>query len=432
MKRARFPQQWQQVMNGRQAGADTPCVESPMDFESFFQSELASLRAEGRYRVFADLERIAGRFPRATLHGAKGRREVTVWCSNDYLGMGQHPVVLEAMHEALDKSGAGAGGTRNIAGTNHYHVLIEQELAELHGKEAALLFNSGYMSNWAALGTIAARIPGCIVVSDALNHASMIEGVRHSRAGKAIFAHNDPADLRRKLAAMDRAAPKLVIFESVYSMDGDIAPIGELVEIAHEFGALTYIDEVHSVGLYGPQGAGVAARDGVSQKIDVIEGTLGKAYGVLGGFIAGSAAMCDFVRSFSSGFIFSTALPPVIAAGALASIRHLRQSDAERIAHQARVAETRAALDAAGIPHIANASHIVPVMVGDAALCKQLSDMLIERFDIYVQPINYPTVPRGTERLRITPTPLHDSDDIAHLVRALSEIWSMIGLKRAA
>jgi 5-aminolevulinate synthase len=403
-----------------------------MNFEKFFKGELSALRSEGRYRVFADLERMAGRFPRALMHTAKGRREVTVWCSNDYLGMGQHPVVLEAMHEALDKCGAGAGGTRNIAGTNHYHVLIEQELAELHGKEAALLFNSGYMSNWAALGTIAARIPGCIVVSDALNHASMIEGVRHSRAEKAIFAHNDPTDLKKKLAGLDPKAPKLVIFESVYSMDGDMAPIGELVEIAESHGALTYIDEVHSVGLYGPQGAGVAARDGVAHRLDVIEGTLGKAYGVLGGFIAGSAALCDYVRSFSSGFIFSTALPPVIAAGALASIRHLRHSDVERQQHQARVAEVRAALDAAGIPHMANPSHIVPVMVGDAALCKQLSDMLIERFDIYVQPINYPTVPRGTERLRITPTPLHTSEDIAHLVKALSDIWSSIGLARAA
>ncbi|MGL4727277.1 MAG: 5-aminolevulinate synthase [Bosea sp. (in: a-proteobacteria)] len=403
-----------------------------MNFDAFFKSELSVLRSEGRYRVFADLERIAGQFPRALYHGPKGRREVTVWCSNDYLGMGQHPVVLEAMHEALDKCGAGAGGTRNIAGTNHYHVLIEQELAELHGKEAALLFNSGYMSNWAALGTIAARIPGCIVVSDAQNHASMIEGVRHSRAEKAIFAHNDPADLKKKLAGLDAKAPKLVIFESVYSMDGDIAPIGELVEIAESFGALTYIDEVHSVGLYGPQGAGVAARDGISHRLDVIEGTLGKAYGVLGGFIAGSAAMCDYVRSFSSGFIFSTALPPVIAAGALASVRHLRGSDTERVQHQARVRELRAALDQAGIPHITNASHIVPVLVGNASLCKQLSDMLLERFDAYVQPINYPTVPRGSERLRITPTPLHTSADIAHLVQGLSEIWSRIGLKRAA
>ena len=403
-----------------------------MNFEKYFRHELAALRLEGRYRVFADLERQAGNFPRATYHGASGPRDVTVWCSNDYLGMGQNPEVVAAMHDALESCGAGAGGTRNIAGTNHYHVLLEKELADLHGKEAALLFNSGYMSNWAALGTLASRIPGCVVVSDALNHASMIEGVRHSRAKKAIFAHNDPADLRRQLEKLDPEAPKLVIFESVYSMDGDMAPIKELIDIAEEFGALTYIDEVHSVGLYGPRGAGVAARDGVADRIDVIEGTLGKAFGVLGGYIAGSAALCDFVRSFASGFIFSTALPPAIAAGALASIRYLKRSNIEREQHQARVGEVRAALDQAGIPHMMNPSHIVPVMVGDAALCKRLSDDLLNQFDIYVQPINYPTVPPGTERLRITPTPLHSAQDVAHLVEALSSIWGTIGLRRAA
>lgn len=403
-----------------------------MNFQKFFRQELGALRLEGRYRVFADLERQAGRFPRATYHGADGARDVTVWCSNDYLGMGQNPQVLDAMHEALTTCGAGAGGTRNIAGTNHYHVLLERELADLHGKEAALLFNSGYMSNWAALGTLASRIPDCVVVSDALNHASMIEGVRHSRAKKAIFAHNDPDDLRRQLQKLDAKAPKMVIFESVYSMDGDIAPIAELVAVAEEFGALTYIDEVHSVGLYGPRGAGVAARDGVADRIDVIEGTLGKAFGVLGGYIAGSTALCDYVRSFASGFIFSTALPPAIAAGALASIRYLKNSDVERQQHQARVCEVRSALDEAGIPHMMNPSHIVPVMVGDAALCKRLSDDLLQQFDIYVQPINYPTVPRGTERLRITPTPLHSSADVGHLTEALSSIWGMIGLRRAA
>lgn len=403
-----------------------------MDFEAFFRQEIAGLVHEGRYRVFADLERKRGAFPRAIHHGPKGPREVTVWCSNDYLGMGQHPAVLSAMHQAIDYCGAGAGGTRNIAGTNHYHVLIEKELAALHGKEAALLFNSGYMANWAAISTIAARLPECVILSDSLNHASMIEGMRHSRARKIIFHHNDPDDLRRHLAGLDAATPKFVLFESVYSMDGDIAPVAEIVEVAEEFGALTYIDEVHSVGLYGPGGAGIAARDGVADRIDIIEGTLGKAFGVLGGYIAGSAAMCDFVRSNASGFIFSTALPPAIAAGALASIRHLRHSDQERAQHQQRVAEVRAALDRAGIPHLANPSHIVPVMVGDATLCKKLSDELIAQFDIYVQPINFPTVPRGTERLRITPTPLHSSADVAHLVEALSVIWRQVGLKQAA
>jgi 5-aminolevulinate synthase len=399
-------------------------------FEQFFKGELDTLHTEGRYRVFNEIERQVGRFPLATMRGANGSREVTVWCSNDYLGMGQHPSVLSAMHTAVDAFGAGAGGTRNIAGTNSQHNLLERELASLHGKEAALLFNSGYMSNWAALGTIAARVPDCVVVSDSLNHASMIEGVRHSRAEKAIFAHNDPDDLRRQLRKIDPSKPKLVMFESVYSMDGDIAPIEELVDAAEEYGAMTYIDEVHSVGLYGPGGAGVSARDGVADRIDIIEGTLGKAVGVLGGYIAGTAAMCDFVRSYASGFIFSTALPPAIAAGALASIQHLRNSDIERQQHQLRVRQVRSALDAAGIPHLMNPSHIVPVMVGNAALCKQISDTLLSRFNIYVQPINYPTVPRGKERLRITPTPLHSQHDIASLAMALSEIWDSVGLPR--
>jgi 5-aminolevulinate synthase len=400
-----------------------------MNFDQFFKRQLETLHREGRYRVFNEIERKAGRFPLATMHTATGSRDVTVWCSNDYLGMGQNPSVLKAMHDALDSFGAGAGGTRNIAGTNSQHNALERELADLHGKEAALLFNSGYMSNWAALGTIAANIPNCVVLSDSLNHASMIEGVRHSRAAKAIFAHNDPDDLRRQLRKLDRSVPKLVMFESVYSMDGDIAPLEELVEISESYGAMTYIDEVHSVGLYGPEGAGIAARDGIADRIDLIEGTLGKAYGVLGGYIAGSAALCDFVRSFSSGFIFSTALPPAIAAGALASIRHLRASDTERQQHQLRVRQVRTALDAAGIPHLMNPSHIVPVMVGDAALCKRISDTLLQRFNIYVQPINYPTVPRGKERLRITPTPLHSQHDIAALVMALSEIWASTGLR---
>ena len=403
-----------------------------MDFENFFRRELDGLHSEGRYRVFADLERQAGRFPIATYHGQSGPRDVTVWCSNDYLGMGQHPKVLSAMHEALDGSGAGAGGTRNIGGTNHYHVLLERELADLHGKEAALIFNSGYVSNWASLSTLASRIPGCIVLTDGLNHASMIEGIRHSRAEKHIFAHNDPADLRRKLAALDPARPKLIAFESVYSMDGDIAPVAEFCDIAEEFGAMTYIDEVHAVGLYGARGGGISEREGLTDRLTLIQGTLAKSYGVIGGYITGSAALCDFIRSFASGFIFSSSLPPAVAAGAIAAIRHLKESSVERERQQDRVLALRRKLDQAGIPHLANPSHIVPVMVGEAKACKAISDELLARFDIYVQPINYPTVPRGTERLRITPSPFHSDADIDALVAALGAIWARDGLKRAA
>lgn len=401
-----------------------------MDFEAFFKAQITALKDEGRYRVFADLERKAGAFPKATFHGASGPKEVTVWCSNDYLGMGQHPKVLGAMHEALSACGAGAGGTRNIGGTNHYHVLLERELADLHGKESALLFTSGYVSNWASIGTLAANIPGCILLSDAGNHASMIEGMRHSRAERHVFAHNNPRDLERRLADLDPKRPKIVLFESVYSMDGDIAPIDEICDVADSFGAMTYLDEVHAVGLYGPQGGGIAERDGLSHRLTVIEGTLGKAYGVMGGFIAASNALCDFVRSYASGFIFSTAIPPALAAGALASIRHLRESSKEREGHQDRVRLLREKLDAVGIPHLENPSHIVPVMVGDPVLCKAASDALINEFSAYVQPINYPTVPRGTERLRITPSPLHSDADIEHLVRSLSTIWTRLGLKR--
>ncbi|MEP2945999.1 MAG: 5-aminolevulinate synthase [Lentilitoribacter sp.] len=403
-----------------------------MDFEKFFTESLDGLKEEGRYRVFADLERHKGNFPKATRHKPDGTvTDVTVWCSNDYLGMGQNPKVSDAMKEAIDRAGTGAGGTRNISGTTHYHVLLEKELADLHNKESALLFTSGYVSNWAALGTLGAQIPNMIIFSDASNHASMIEGVRHSRAQKVIWKHNDVKDLEEKLAAADPDAPKLIAFESVYSMDGDIAPIKEICDVADKYGALTYLDEVHAVGLYGPRGGGIAEREGLMDRIDVIEGTLGKAYGVMGGYITASEALCDFVRSFASGFIFTTAIPPAIAAGAAASIRHLKMSSFERKQQQERVARLRARLDARGIPHMMNDSHIVPVMVGDAAKCKMISDMLLDDYGIYVQPINYPTVPRKTERLRFTPTPLHSDADIENLVSALHDLWSQCALSRA-
>jgi 5-aminolevulinate synthase len=344
--------------------------------------------------------------------------------------MGQHPKVLDAMHSALDRCGAGAGGTRNISGTTHEHVLLEAELADLHGKEAALLFTSGYVSNLAALGTLASRIPNCVVLSDALNHSSMIEGIRHSKAERLIWKHNDLVDLEAMLAALPLERPKLIAFESVYSMDGDIAPIAQICDLADKYNAMTYLDEVHAVGLYGPRGGGIAEREGQMDRLTVIEGTLGKAFGVVGGYIAASAELCDFVRSFASGFIFTTALPPAVAAGAAASIRHLKDSQSERDLHQAKVADVRARLDQLGIPHEPNPSHIIPVMVGDPVKCKYISDILLKEHGIYIQPINYPTVPKGTERLRITPSPVHSDADIEHLVSALGALWTQCELAR--
>ncbi|MEM6482336.1 MAG: 5-aminolevulinate synthase [Pseudomonadota bacterium] len=402
-----------------------------MDFDAMFKSQLNTLREEGNYRIFAELERRCGDFPKAKCHDDASPDEVTVWCSNDYLGMGQNPAIREVMKATVDECGTGAGGTRNISGTNHHHVRLERELADLHGKEAALLFTSGYVSNWAALSTLGARLPDCVILSDELNHASMIEGIRHSRAQKRIWRHNDPEDLDRQLAALPANAPKIVAFESVYSMDGDICPMAEIVEVAEKHGAMTYLDEVHAVGLYGPRGGGVSEREGLADRITLIEGTLGKAYGCVGGYITGSAALCDFVRSFASGFIFTTALPPAVAAAACASVAHLKVSQTERQVQRQRVARLRAALDKVGIPHLDNPSHIIPVMIKDPVKCRQISDILMQDFGIYVQPINYPTVPKGTERLRFTPGPLHSEADIDKLVSALKQLWKQCALAHA-
>ncbi|MFL4472268.1 5-aminolevulinate synthase [Tateyamaria armeniaca] len=402
-----------------------------MDFDVLFQSQIDALKEEGNYRIFAELERKSGAFPKAKCHDDDAPDEVTVWCSNDYLGMGQHESVTKAFKDAVDMYGAGAGGTRNISGTNHAHKLLEAELADLHGKESALLFTSGYVSNWAALGTLGARLPDAVILSDELNHASMIEGIRHSRANKVIWRHNDPEDLDRKLAALPANSPKIVAFESVYSMDGDIAPIAEILDVCEKHGAMSYIDEVHAVGMYGPRGGGVAEREGLMDRITLIEGTLGKAYGVVGGYITGSEAMCDFIRSFSSGFIFTTALPPAVAAAARTSIQHLKQSDQERLLQRERVAYLRKRLDQEGIPHLENPSHIIPVMIKDPVKCRMLSDYLMQRYGIYVQPINYPTVPKGTERLRFTPSPLHSIEDIEHLVYALKDLWKQCAISHA-
>jgi 5-aminolevulinate synthase len=403
-----------------------------VNYEAKLDEALGRLHEEGRYRVFIDIERENGNFPHATWSRPDGTQQpVTIWCGNDYLGMGQHPAVLEAMHEALDATGAGSGGTRNISGTTVYHKRLEAELADLHRKEAALLFTSAYIANDATLSTVPKLFPGLIIYSDALNHASMIEGVRRNGGAKRIFRHNDVEHLRELLAADDPETPKLIAFESVYSMDGDFGRIEEICDLADEFGALTYIDEVHAVGMYGPRGAGVAERDGLMGRLDIINGTLAKAYGVMGGYIAASAKMVDAIRSYAPGFIFTTSLAPAIAAGAAASVRHLKTDQALRDKQQTQAKILKTRLKAMGLPIIDHGSHIVPVIVGDPVHTKQLSDMLLEQYGIYVQPINYPTVPRGTERLRFTPSPVHGPKEMDTLVRALDELWSQCALNRA-
>jgi 5-aminolevulinate synthase len=399
-----------------------------MNYNSVFETALLALKDEKRYRVFADIERIAGRFPHALMRRDGETREIVVWCSNDYLGMGQHPAVVGALKEAADRMGAGAGGTRNISGTNHPLVELEAELADLHGKEAALTFTSGFVSNEAAISTIARLLPDCLILSDQLNHASMIAGVKSSGAAKQLFRHNDVEHLETLLKAAGRERAKLIVFESVYSMDGDVAPIARIADLAEKYGAMTYIDEVHAVGMYGPRGAGICERDDVMDRIDVIEGTLAKAIGVLGGYIAGRRSVIDAVRSYAPGFIFTTALPPALAAAATASLRHLKGSWRERAGQRRQVRHTKEALGRAGLPVMASDTHIVPLFVGDAELCKAASDRLLERHGIYIQPINYPTVPRGTERLRITPTPFHDDSLVAHLCDALVEVWTALEL----
>jgi 5-aminolevulinate synthase len=405
-----------------------------MDYEDQFRAAVARIRGESRYRVFCDLEREAGAFPCARRYPSPdaASKPVTVWCSNDYLSMGQHPVVLEAACDAVRRMGAGAGGTRNISGTTHLHVLLERELARLHGTEAALVFTSGFVANEAALSTIGRLLPGCVIFSDAENHASMIAGIRHSGCEKRIFRHNDVGHLEQLLRATPADVPKLIAFESVYSMDGDFGPIGKICDLAERYGALTYLDEVHAVGLYGGRGAGVAERDGVMARLDVVQGTLAKAFGCMGGYIAGSADLIDAVRSIAPGFIFTTALAPAITAAALASVRYVSAHDELRTRHQERAATVKRRLRGAGLPVMPSPSHIVPVLVAEPVACKRASDLLLDEFGIYLQPINYPTVARGSERLRITPTPAHDDAAIDHLVAALTRVWSRLHLQKAA
>jgi len=401
---------------------------TPVNYRAYFADALDRLHAERRYRVFADLERIAGRFPHAIWHTPEGPRNVVIWCSNDYLGMGQHPKVIGAMVETATRMGTGAGGTRNIAGNNHPLVELERELADLHRKEAALVFTSGYVSNQTGIATLAKLMPNCLILSDAWNHNSMIEGVRQAGCEKHIFRHNDMAHLEELLAAADPARPKLVVFESLYSMDGDIAPVNRICDLAERYGAMTYVDEVHAVGMYGARGAGICERDGAMGRVDVVEATLAKAFGCVGGYIAGSAAVIDAVRSYAPGFIFTTALPPSVCAAATAAIRHLKTSNWERERHQERAARTKAVLAAARLPVMTSHTHIVPVFVGDPERCKQASDLLLAQHGVYIQPINYPTVPRGTERLRITPSPYHDDALIDTLAEALVDVWQKLGL----